>query len=122
MVSGPHKLTRVFLIAVISVLTLSGCSFNVDVLPETLLTAGSPFVVSGTAVLLDNNGPCPAWVGDNGVTYHLFQGSNIDNDAFDQITTPGVRSRLQITERTDLELVCQVGTLVEVRNVLEIVD
>jgi len=106
----------------IVVLSLAGCSFNVQVLPENLVSTGTPFVVSGTSVVLDENGPCLGWIADNGITYHLFQTSRIDNDVFDRITTPGVRSRLEIAVRTDLELACQVGELAEVRNVLEIVD
>ncbi len=114
--------TRLIAVLLASVPTLAGCSVNLEVLPESLIATGSPFVVSGTSILLENHGPCPAWVADNGITYHLFQSSRVDNDLFDRITTAGVRSRLEIAVRTDLELTCRVGPLAEVRNVLEIVD
>ncbi len=100
----------------------SGCSIDFDVLPDTFVAAGSPFVVRGTATVVDNEGPCLAWIGENGVTYHLFQDPRVDNETFDRVTTPGVTSRLQIAVRTDLELACQIGTIVEVRNVLEVVE
>jgi len=112
------RLSAAFVLA----LAPAGCSVNVELLPASLIATGSPFIVSGTSVVLDNDGPCPAWVGDNGITYHLFQSSRIDNDVYDRITTAGVRSRLEIAVRTDLELACRVGTLAEVRNVLEIVE
>jgi hypothetical protein len=114
--------TQRMAVTLVSALTLAGCSVNLDVLPEGLIATGSPFVVSGTSILLENQGPCPAWVADNGITYHLFQSSRVDNDLFDRITTAGVRSRLEIAVRTDLELTCRIGPIVEVRNVLEIVD
>lgn len=99
-----------------------GC-ITVDIPEEvSLLSAGSPFVVSGTAALIDNEGPCLVWIGENGITYHLFQDPLVDNETFDRITTPGVTSRLEIATRTDLELACQIGTIVEVQDVLEIVE
>jgi len=103
-------------------LGLVGCTINAQLLPDSLITTGSSFVVKGTAVVLDNNGPCLAWIGENGITYHLFQNASVDNATFDHITTPGVTSRLQIATRSDLEVACQVGTIVEVISVLEGVD
>jgi hypothetical protein len=103
-------------------LGLLGCTINAQLLPETFISTGSPFVVKGTSVVLDNNGPCLAWIGDNGITYHLFQNPSVDNDTFDHITTPGVTSRLQIATRTDLQVACQLGTIVEVISVLEVAD
>ena len=103
-------------------LTVPGC---IDVrLPEevTLLPIGTPFVVTGTATLLDNDGPCLAWIGENGVTYHLFQNSRIENDVFDRIVTPGVTSRVEIATRNDIPLECASGQVVEVQRVLEIID
>jgi len=90
--------------------------------PEELMlgSSGDPFILKGTAAVVDNEGPCPVWVGDNGVTYHLFQGARVENDAFDQAMTPGVTSRLQIAVRTDIPVSCQIGTVVEVHDVLEI--
>jgi len=98
-----------------------GCTVNFSA-AETLLPIGSPFVVSGTASLIDHNGPCLIWNGNNGVTYHLFQGQTVDNESFDRITTPGVTSRLVLSKRADLEVACEIGTIVEVQDVLEIVD
>ncbi len=91
-------------------------------LPEELdlLAVGTPFVLSGTAALIDNDGPCLVWLGENGITYHLFQDARLDNDLFDQVSEPGTTSRLEIVTRTDLDVVCQVGDVVEVRDVLEI--
>ena len=103
-----------------SLLAMS-CSVNFSV-PEGLFSSGSPFVISGTATLADNNGPCLLWIGENGVTYHLFQGLTVENETFDRITTPGVTSRLLLAHRTDLEVSCQIGTIVEVQDVLEIVE
>lgn len=88
-------------------------------LPETLFGGGgSSFVVSGRAAVA--SGSCPVWIGDNGVTYHLFQDPRVANEAFDAITTQGTRSRLELSIRTDLEIDCRVGPTAEVQNVLEI--
>lgn len=102
-------------------LLAAGC-ISVD-LPEqfTFLPTGTPFVVKGTATMLEGRGgPCLAWVGDNGVTYHLFQGQRLENDVFDLIVSPGVTSRLELSTRNDIELDCAVGTIVQVESVLEI--
>ena len=113
--------------AIVIICTLSvsiftwGCSVNFSV-PEGLIATGSPFVISGTSTLADNNGPCLIWIGENGITYHLFQGSTVENETFDRVTTPGVTSRLLLAERTDLQVSCLMGTIVEVRDVLEIVE
>lgn len=99
---------------------LTGCiSLDLDI-PDLLPTIGTSFVVKGESVILEGDSPCPAWIGDNGVTYHLFQDPNVSNEAFDEVMTPGVRSRLQIVPRSDLVLTCSVGTLVEVQDILEI--
>jgi hypothetical protein len=79
-------------------------------------------VVSGTATIIDNGGPCRAWVGDNGITYHLFQDPLLDNNLFDRIIEPGTVSRLVLAERSDLQLTCATGVKVEVQDVLEIVE
>ena len=99
-----------------------GCTINAQLLPDSLVSTGSPFVVKGTATVLDNNGPCLAWIGENGINYHLFQNPRVDNATFDRITTPGVTSRLQLATRNDLEIACQAGTIVEVLSVLEVVN
>ena len=100
----------------------AGCTVSFDLLPDSLVSAGTPFVVRGTAAVVDSNGACLIWIGENGVTYHLFQDPRVENETFDRVITPGVTSRLQIAIRTDLVLACQIGTIAEVRNVLEIVE
>jgi hypothetical protein len=100
---------------------VGGC-INVSLLGEgnSLFVTGESFILTGTATIQDNNGPQLVWIGENGFTYHLFQATQLDNDAFDRVTTPGTTSRLQLATRTDLQVVGQVGTVVEVQRVLEI--
>ncbi|HNQ21475.1 MAG TPA: hypothetical protein PKK06_00090 [Phycisphaerae bacterium] len=108
----------VLMLAVGVGISLAGCiNFPSEVM---LGTGGSPFIVKGTAALINNDGPCLVWLAENGVTYHLFQGTQVDNASFDQVTTPGVTSRLQIATRTDIPVACQIGTVAEVYDVLEI--
>ena len=97
------------------------CTVNLSA-PETLFPSEGPFVLRGTAALADNNGPCLIWIGENGITYHLFQSPHLDNELFDRITTPGTASRLHLSVREDLEVDCRMGTIVEVQEVLEIVE
>lgn len=99
-----------------------GCTFNLDLGTESLFSEGAAFVVSGTAdtATVDER-PCNVWLGENGVIYHLFQSPRVDNGDFDRITTPGVTSRLEIATRSDLEVDCQIGTIVDVEDILEIV-
>lgn len=113
---------RLLMIPVFLAITPAGC-ISVD-LPEevTLLPIGTSFVVKGTATMLGNGEPCLAWLGDNGVVYHLFQGRRVNNEDFDLVATPGVRSRLEIATRKDLVLDCATGTLVEVESILEIIE
>lgn len=89
---------------------------------QSLLPTGTPFVVSGVATVINLEGPCPVWIGDNGVTYHLFQDPLLDSDSFDLVNSSGVRSRLVIATRSDLVVACQAGTIVEVQEVLEILE
>lgn len=101
---------------------LTGACVDI-VMPEdvTLFDVGSPFVVSGTAALVDTpEGPCRVWVGENGISYHLFQSVRLENDTFDQVISEGTASRLVLARRNDIALACSFGTVVEVRNVLEI--
>ena len=106
----------------VSLLAFPGC-FDVNLFDDmSLLPTQATFVLTGTATLLDNDGPCLAWVGENGVTYHLFQNARIENDVFDRITTPGVTSRIEITTRNDIPLECATGQVAEVQRVLEIWD
>jgi len=104
----------------LTVLAFGGC---ID-LPEdlTLLPTGTPFVVTGTAAIVDNEGPCPVWIAENGVTYHLFQDPLLENELFDSVTTPGTTSRLVVATRADLDVTCQIGTIVQVQDVLEILE
>ncbi len=88
----------------------------------TLLGGGSQFVIGGTAAIVDDGGPCPVWIGDNGISYHLFQDPILDNETFDRVIAPGTTSRLVLVIRGDLELACRFGTIAEVQDVLEIVD
>ncbi len=103
-------------------LVTAGCTFNFDIQPPTFVATGNPFVMRGTATLLEQGGGCPAWIGENGVIYHLFQNRRLSSELFDRVVTPGVTSRLELSVRTDLEVVCQVGTIVEVQSVLEIIE
>ncbi|NOX57377.1 MAG: hypothetical protein GXP29_00775 [Planctomycetes bacterium] len=106
----------------LAILIVSGCTFNLDLGAETLFPEGSAFVLSGTTDIIDtDDGQCNVWIGENGVAYHLFQSPRIDNGDFDRITTPGVTSRLEVATRNDLVVSCQVGTIVTVEDVLEIV-
>lgn len=98
---------------------LAGCVFPGQ---DTLFVRGEPFVIKGTAALADENGPCIVWHGQNGVAYQLFQGPSVPNEDYDRVVTPGVSSRLVIAKRTDLVTVCEVGTIVEVQRILEIVE
>ncbi len=111
------------IVLALAFLLVIGCSFNVDLGTSSLFSTGASFVVSGTAdTIASEGGACLVWLGDNGVTYHLFQTSRIENEDFDRITTPGVSSRLEIAPRTDLVVDCQMGTIVEVQDILEIVS
>ena len=102
--------------------TLMGSCIDLT-LPEdvTLFDVGSSFVVRGTAALVDTpEGPCRVWVGENGISYHLFQSVQLENETFDQVSREGATSRLVLARRSDIELACSFGTIVEVRDVLEI--
>lgn len=92
------------------------------VLPEnvSLINIGSPFVMKGSAVLVDDDGPCLAWLGDDGNTYHLIQVQTMENELFDVLIAPGTRSRLVLAKRDDLTVACQMGIVAEVQNVLEV--
>ena len=87
---------------------------------DTLFVRGEPFVMRGTAATIDSSGPCRVWIGDNGITYHLFQSVRLASDEFDRVATPGVTSRLQLATRNDLKVDCQVGDIVEVERVLDV--
>ena len=88
----------------------------------TLFGGGNSFVVRGTGGVVDNNGPCPVWFGENGVTYHLSQNPRLENEIFDRVSAPGITSRLVLVVREDLEFECAFGRTVEVVDVLEVVE
>ena len=108
------------LCVLLGILLYAGCIDLTIPGQNTLFVKGESFVLSGTAAVIDNDGPCLVWLGTNGITYHLFQGIDLDNEDFDRVTTPGVTSRLELATREDLEVSCQIGTIVEVQGVLEI--
>lgn len=87
---------------------------------DNFFARGDSFVLRGTAAVVDQGGACRVWLGENGLTYHLFQGPALQNDEFDRVVTAGVTSRLQLAVRQDLQVDCQRGDIVEVERVLEI--
>jgi hypothetical protein len=91
-------------------------------LPDFNLPSG-PFLLKGTFMQIDRFGqpPCFAWEGDNGIFYHLFQNVNLDDDLFDMATTVNVRSRLLIEIRSDLQVTCELGPVVEVLEVRDFI-
>ncbi len=109
----------------VAALALAGagsCTINLDLGSDSLFPTGTSFVLRGTTDIVDTgSGSCLVWLGENGITYHLFQNSRVANDEFDLVTTPGVTSRLELATRSDLVVECRVGTVVEVQNILEIV-
>lgn len=106
-------------VALASLLVGAGCTFEIPG-QDTLFVRGEPFVMRGTAVTLDVDGPCRVWIGDNGITYHLFQSVRLANEDFDRVVSPGVTARLQLATRNDLKVDCQTGDIVEVERVLDI--
>lgn len=105
-------------LVILAAVALGGCGATVT----SLLTRGTSFITKGTAETRSvfAVGPCPAWVDTSGAVYQLFQGTAVSNADFDQITTPGVTSRLELTLRDDLIVGCHVGTTAIVDEVLEI--
>lgn len=96
--------------------TGTGC---LDVNTAGLLTVGTPFVVRGTMTV--EQGSCLVWQAENGQSFYLYQDPLLDNDLFNQITTPGATSRLVVVTRTDLAAPCATDAIVQVQEVLEIV-
>ncbi len=117
-------MTRTRLIAWLAAIWLGtgACTVNIPGNNTTLFATGESYIVKGTATVVDDNGPCPVWIGQNGITYQLFQGGRLENADFDRITTQGVTSRLEIVTRSDIAVACQAGQVVEVQRVLEIVE
>lgn len=101
-----------------TVLTAFGCGLRQ--IQSEVLPRGTPFVLRGTAAVVDDGGPCLIWRGDNGETYQLFQHPSLNNDSFDQVIEPGVTSRLVLVTRSDLTIDCEGGVIVEVQDVLDV--
>ena len=102
----------------------TGCIY-VSVPAEISLSSGSPtFVVSGVAQAIEDNGSCFVWAADDGTIFVLFQAPALKNTDFDRVITPGTRSRLSLTVRSDLGFLdepCYPGAVVvQVDKVLEI--
>ncbi len=87
-----------------------------------LLTVGTPFTVQGTMTLGGLTGSCLIWRGNNGESFYLYQDPLLDNSLFDQISTPGVTSRLVVATRSDLSAPCTVDKVVQVQEVLEVIQ
>ncbi len=86
------------------------------------LLGSASFVVRGQMVIEQGaRGPCPVFVAETGLLYHLFQHPSLANDQYDRVTTPGAVSRLEVRVRNDLQTLCRIGTTVEVLKVLELV-
>jgi hypothetical protein len=97
--------------------------FDISIpIAPTLFPTGTSFVVRGTAAVVDQGGPCLVWFGENGVTYHLFQDPRVPNEDFDRVARPGTTSRLVLATRQDLTVTCEVGTIVEVQDILEVAE
>lgn len=112
-------MSRMMLRALLAVLLVAGCTLEIPG-QDTLFVRGEPFVMRGAAATINVGGPCRVWIGDNGITYHLFQSVRLSSEEFDQVSTPGVTSRLQLATRNDLRVDCQTGDIVEVERVLDV--
>lgn len=88
----------------------------------TSLLGSSSFVIRGQMEVEQGaRGPCPVFLAETGLIYHLFQHPDLANEEFDSVTTPGAISRLEVRVRNDLQTACRIGTTVEVLDVLELV-
>lgn len=110
-----HRLIGALACIVWSVLA-TGC---IDVNTAGLLAVGTPFVVRGTMTV--EKGSCLVWQAENGQSCYLYQDPLLDNDLFNQITTPGTTSRLVVVTRSDLSAPCDTDLIVQVQSVLEVV-
>ncbi len=115
------------LIVALCVAPLAACSVNLPEIPIPGVpndgAVNEPFLMTGTFQINTPFGgsPCRVWEGDNSVTYHLFQDIDLDSTRFDIATTEGTRSRLLLQQRSDLEVGCEMGPVVvvlEVRDIL----
>ena len=80
-----------------------------------------PFIIRGTMTVVQENGLCPVFEADDGFSYRLRQGTNLPNEDFDAVTEIGAVSRLEVVVRDDLPVACGFGTVVVVREVLELI-
>ena len=115
--------------------SVSGCAFACIVLLATSgcgldLAGGSdggglfgpdPFIIRGIMTVVQENGLCPVFEADDGFSYRLRQGTNLPNEDFDAVTEIGAISRLEVVVRDDLPVACGFGTVVVVREVLELI-
>lgn len=102
------------------ILLVSGCiNFPTGLFPESNSFIGVGTYQEHSAFLANT---CPAWIDDYNVVYYLFQGPDVSSEDFDKITTLGVRSRLQLRPRTNLQTSCPQGTVVEVEKVIDILN
>ncbi|NLX12282.1 MAG: hypothetical protein GXY44_01330 [Phycisphaerales bacterium] len=115
---GRRNLFRLLGWNVVMIIGIAGCTIQIPS-ADSLFSVGTPFVLSGTTTL---SGGCLVWIGDNGITYYLYQDAKMENELFDRVVTPGVTSRLKLVTRTDLTAACHNGPFVEVLDVLEIVE
>lgn len=115
--------SRVFWIAAAGVVLSVVSCIDLNVLGGGSLFPAPSFIVTGVMEEVDLDRPqCSRFQGDNGVTYHLFQGPRLANDEFDQLFEEGAQVRLEIEIRDDLELLpCLAGETVEVIEVLEFI-
>ena len=91
---------------------LGGCiTIN---LPEEGVLGGGSFVVTGVAEVVENNGSCAIWLADDGRTFVLFQDPRLPNADFDNVTTPGTRSRLVLDLRSALGDRCREDAIAAV--------
>ena len=107
-------------IGLLLLIALPGC---LDIqLPEFSLLGEGPIVLQGRMSSTADS-CCPVWEADIGLRFVLFQDSRIPNAAFDSVTTPGTRSRLELDARGDVGEPCSDGAQnAEVVSILEVVE
>ena len=111
---------RILLTILVGASICAGCT--IDLPDEGLLGRDSvTFVTKGEAESVEENGSCLVWLADDGRTFVLVQNARVKNEDFDALTTPGVRSRLELKTRPELGRPCRIGaTVAEVTKVLEV--
>ena len=104
-------------------LPLCGCTIQVPTPEEgiTLIPPG-PFVIRGrTEEARVANSDCLVFRAESGVDYILSQAPRLPNEVFDEVTTVGASSRLVVEARSDIAVDCRGVTVVEVRDILELI-